>query len=97
MKMLQVNFILIYVIHKILVLLKITRILKRFFKEYNRLLFIFFRKSNFFSQHLIMKSSRLEEDKNIEENIIKDVRNLIRLKKLKKKQMMMQIKIAKRK
>ena len=44
-----------------------------------------------------MKSSRLEEDKNIEENIIKDVRNLIRLKKLKKKQMMMQIKIAKRK
>ena len=95
--MLQVNFILIYVIHKILVLLKITRILKRFFKEYNRLLFIFFRKSNFFSQHLIMKSSRLEEDKNIEENIIKDVRNLIRLKKLKKKQMMMQIKIAKRK
>ena len=75
--MLQVNFILIYVIHKILVLLKITRILKRFFKEYNRLLFIFFRKSNFFSQHLIMKSSRLEEDKNIE--------NLIRLKKLKKK------------
>ena len=32
-----------------------------------------------------MKSSRLEEDKNIEENIIKDVRNLIRLKKLKKK------------
>ena len=95
--MLQVNFILIYVIHKILVLLKITRILKRFFKEYNRLLFIFFRKSNFFSQHLIMKSSRLEEDKNIEENIIRDVRNLIRLKKLKKKQMMMQIKIAKRK
>ena len=44
-----------------------------------------------------MKSSRLEEDKNIEENIIKDVRNLIRLKKLKKKQKMMQIKIAKRK
>ena len=31
-----------------------------------------------------MKSSRLEEYKNIEENIIKDVRNLFRLKKLKK-------------
>ena len=31
-----------------------------------------------------MKSSRLEEDKNIEENVIKDVRNLLRLKKLKK-------------
>ena len=31
-----------------------------------------------------MESSRLEEDKNIKENIIKDVRNLFRLKKLKK-------------
>ena len=31
-----------------------------------------------------MKSSRLEEDKNMEENIIKDVRNLFRLRKLKK-------------
>ena len=31
-----------------------------------------------------MKSSRLEEDKNIEENVIKDVRNFLRLKKLKK-------------
>ena len=30
-----------------------------------------------------MKSRRLEEYKNIEENIIKDVRNLFRLKKLK--------------
>ena len=30
------------------------------------------------------KRSRLEEDKNIEENIVKDVRNLFRLKKLKK-------------
>ena len=29
-----------------------------------------------------MKSSRLEEDKNIEKNIIKDVRNLCRLEKL---------------
>ena len=32
----------------------------------------------------MMKSSMLEEDKNIERNIIKDVRNLLRLKKLKK-------------
>ena len=31
-----------------------------------------------------MGSSRLEEDKNIEENIIKDVKNLFRLTKLKK-------------
>ena len=32
----------------------------------------------------MMKSSRLEKDKNIEENIIKDVKNLFRLEKLKK-------------
>ena len=32
-----------------------------------------------------MKSSRLEEYKNIEENIIKDVINLFRLKKSKKR------------
>ena len=31
-----------------------------------------------------MKSSRLEEDKNIEENIIKDVRHRFRLRKTKK-------------
>ena len=31
-----------------------------------------------------MKTSRLEEDENIEENIIKDVINLFRLKKTKK-------------
>ena len=36
-----------------------------------------------------MKSSRLEEDKNIEENIFKDVRRLFRLEKLKKKKLMM--------
>ena len=35
-----------------------------------------------------MKSSRLEEYKNIEENIIKDVRNHFRLKILKKKKQM---------
>ena len=32
----------------------------------------------------MMKSSRLEEDKDIEQNIINDVRNFFRLKKLKK-------------
>ena len=36
-KMLQVNFIMIYLISKILVLLKVTSILKTLFKEYNRL------------------------------------------------------------
>ena len=35
------------------------------------------------SQHIMMKSSRLEEDKNIWKNIIKDVRNLFSMKKLK--------------
>ena len=40
-----------------------------------------------------MKSSRLEEDKHREENIIKDVRNLFRLKNLKKKQMVPQLKV----
>ena len=32
----------------------------------------------------MMKNSRLEKNKNIEENIIKDVKNLFRLEKLKK-------------
>ena len=32
----------------------------------------------------MMKSSRLEEDKNIKEKIIKDVRNLFKLEKTKK-------------
>ena len=32
-----------------------------------------------------MKSSRLEEDRNIEENIIKDVKSIFKFKKLKKK------------
>ena len=31
-----------------------------------------------------MKSTRLEEDKNIEESIVADVKNISRLKKLKK-------------
>ena len=34
---------------------------------------------------MMMKSSRFEENKNIEENMIKDVRNLFRLRKLKKR------------
>ena len=43
-EMLLVNFIMIYIIHKILVSLKITKILKMLFMEYNRLLF--FKKIN---------------------------------------------------
>ena len=38
-KMLQVNFIIICIIHKISVLLEITRILKTFFNECNRIFF----------------------------------------------------------
>ena len=48
-------------------------IFESFFKEYNRLLFV---KKIFFSQHIVTESSRLEE-----EIIIKDVRNLFRLKR----------------
>ena len=40
-----------------------------------------------------MKRSRLGEDENIEDNIIKDVRNLFRLKKTKKKQIKPQLRI----
>ena len=32
----------------------------------------------------MMKNSRLEKDKNIEENIIKDMKNIFKLKNLKK-------------
>ena len=54
---------------------------------------MFFKKDNyFFSQHIMMKISTLHEYKNIEENIIKDVRNL-RSKKLKKNQMIPQLKV----
>ena len=71
------------IILKILVLPKITRILKRFLTSIID-----------FSQNIRMKSSRLKEYKNIEGNIIKDVRNFFRLKKLeKKKRMMPQLKI----
>ena len=68
--MLQVNFIKIYIIHEILVLLKITRTLKTFLRSIIDFYFL--------------ECSRLEEDENMEENITKDVRNLFRLKKLKK-------------
>ena len=54
-----------------------------FFKEHNRLLI--FEKNiyyyYFFSQHIMQKRSRLEKDEKIEDNIIKDVKNLFRLKK----------------
>ena len=69
----------IYIIHKSSVLLKITRILTRFLRSI--IDFSFFKK-NYFSQHKMMKSSMLEENKDVEESIIKDITNLFRLKKL---------------
>ena len=45
-KMLQTNFIMVYIIHKISGLLKIIRISKTLFKEYNKRLF-FFKKKKF--------------------------------------------------
>ena len=68
----------IYRIHKKLVLLKNhlnnlkDSIFRCFFQEYDKLLFIFFFKK---SQHIMIETLSLEE-----ENIIKDLRNLFRLK-----------------
>ena len=78
--LLNFNFAMIYIIHKMLVLFKNylnylkENIFKCFFKKYNRLLF--FEKNKFFSQHIIMESLNLKE-----ENIIKVIRNFFRLKK----------------
>ena len=48
----------------------------------------------FFSQHIMMKRSRLKEHQKIVENIIKNVRNIFILKKVKnKKQVMLQLKV----
>ena len=78
--LLNFYFALIYIIHKILVLLKSylnylkQNIFKCFFKMYNRILF--FEKNKSFSQHMIVESLNLKE-----ENIIKVIRNFFRLKK----------------
>ena len=65
-KMTRVNFIMIYVIHKTPVLLKMTRILKPFLRRVIDVYSFFSKKIIiFFSQHIMMKSSRLEEDENI--------------------------------
>ena len=76
---LNFNLAMNYIIHKILVLIKRhlnyleDNIFKLFCKKYNRLLLF---KKLFFSQHITMKNPRPEEEK-----IIKDIRNLFRLKK----------------
>ena len=50
-------------------MLKITRIIKRFLRSITD--GVFLRIIHFFSEHIMMKSSTLEEDKNVEHNIIK--------------------------
>ena len=60
--MLQVNLIMIYIIHEISILLKITTILKRFLRSI--IDFYFFKKIIiFFSQRIMMKSPSPEGDK----------------------------------
>ena len=92
--LLNFSFIMIYTIHKVLVLIKNhlnylkDNIFKYFFKEYNIPLF---KKKKNFSYYIIIKSLSLEE-----ENIIKDIRSLYTLKKdknLDKKKKLRQLKI----
>ena len=70
----------IQIIHKILVLIKNhmdyfkDNIFEFLFKKYNRLLF--FKKIIFFSKYIMMENPRPEKEK-----VIKDIRNLFRLKK----------------
>ena len=78
----QVSFIIIYIIHKILVLLKIIRTLKCFLRS---IINFYFLKEIiiFFSQHIMISISRLQEYKNIKENTTKDVKKYFRLNELK--------------
>ena len=81
MSLLSFNFVIIYIICIMLVMLKYhlsyfkDSIFKCFFMEYNRLiyLFIYLFIFYFFSQHIMVENPRPEE-----ENIIKDIRNLFR-------------------
>ena len=73
--MLKVNFVMTWIIYKVLILLKITRILKCFLRS---TIDLYLKKKNsFFLQHIMIKYPRPEE-----KNIIKD--DLFRLEKLKK-------------
>ena len=66
MPLLNFNFVMIYVIHKMLVLLKCYYLKDTIFEWFLRSII------DFFSQHIIMESLSLEE-----ENIIQDIRNLL--------------------
>ena len=59
--MLQANFIMICIIHKILVLLKINRILKRFLRSITN--FYFFKNNKFISQDTTMENPRPNRQK----------------------------------
>ena len=78
--LLKFNFAMIYKIHKMLLLLKNHLnylkdiIFECFFKKYDIL--FFFKEKIFFSQHIMMENPRPKE-----KNIIKDIKNLVRLKK----------------
>ena len=82
--MLQVNFIMIYIIHKISVSIK-NSVFKRFFKKnyfFKIIIYIidlfFSKKKFFFSQR--RKFQGMKKTEKIKSNIIKDVENLFRLK-----------------
>ena len=72
--MLQVNIIMITITHKILVLVKITRILRQFLRRLIHLNVL--EKQFILSQYIMMESSSLEEEK-----MIKGRKNIFRLKK----------------
>ena len=80
MPLLNFIFVIIYIIHKVLVLLKNQlnyfedSIFECFFIKYHR--FLSFFKLFFLSQHIMMVSLSLKK-----ENVIKDIRNLFRLRK----------------
>ena len=54
----------IYIIHKILVLLKVTRISKHFLRSIIDF-YLFIKIIDFFSQHIMIESSRPEEEKKL--------------------------------
>ena len=80
MSLLSFNFFMVNIIHEMLVLLKnnLNYVRNSIFKCFLRSIkdFFFFFLLLLFSQHLMMKRLSLEE-----ENIIKDIRNLFKLKK----------------
>ena len=78
MSVLNSNFVMIYIIHKILLLLKNhlnyvkDSIMECFFKEYNRFCFL----NKFLTQHLMMEGLSFDD-----ENAIKTIRNRFILEK----------------